>query len=159
MHMILKTAVEYIKILFALSPSSMLRSALSKGGLDFGMFTKGVCECKPFMLRLAQHERLPLALYIRHTWQLVPGLLLLTLMTGCAEWNSVPVVVDENFGRAYHNMVKNQTLYPEHGQNDDPSLSLDGQKAEGIIKSYRSGTSKKLESAKEGVNVDIKNGQ
>ena len=91
--------------------------------------------------------------------QLAPGLLLITLITGCAEWNSVPVVVDENFGRAYNNMVKNQTLYPEHGQNDDPALTLDGQKAEGIIRSYRAGTSKQLESAKEGVNVGIQNSQ
>ena len=91
----------------------------------------------------------------RYINQVMPGLLLVILMTGCAEWNSVPVVVDENFGRAYNNMVKNQTLYNQHGQNDDPSLTLDGQKAEGIIRSYRVGTSKKLESAKEGVSVDI----
>ena len=94
-----------------------------------------------------------------YTRQAVPGLLLLTLMTGCAEWNSVPVVVDENFGRAYHNMVKNQTLYPEHGQNDDPTLSLDGQKAQGIINAYRTGASKKLDKAKESVKFDIQNGQ
>lgn len=93
--------------------------------------------------------------YKSYPGRAVPGLLLLTLMTGCAEWNSVPVVVDENFGRAYKNMVKNQTLYPEHGQNDDPSLTLDGQKAEGIIKAYRAGASKQLESAKEAVKVDI----
>jgi hypothetical protein len=90
--------------------------------------------------------------YTRHV---VYGLLLLILITGCAEWNSVPVVVDQNFGRAANNMVKNQTLYPEHGQNDDPSLALDGKKAEGIINSYRSGASKKLESAKEAIKVDI----
>ena len=92
--------------------------------------------------------------YVR---QIVSGLLLLTLMTGCAEWNSVPVVVDENYGRAYNNMVKNQTLYPEHGQNDDPALSLDGQKAQSIIKAYRAGASKKLDTAKEPVDVDINN--
>ena len=48
---ILKTAVEHIKIPFALS--------LSKGGLDFGMLTKWVGMWKPLMLRQAQHERLP----------------------------------------------------------------------------------------------------
>jgi hypothetical protein len=94
-----------------------------------------------------------------YTRQVAPVLLLLTLMPGCAEWNSVPIVVDENFGRAVNNMVKNQTLYPEHGQNDDPSLSLDGQKAQGIINAYRTGASKKLDKAKESVKVDIQSGQ
>jgi hypothetical protein len=51
--MILKISVEHIKIPFALS--------LSKGGRDFGMLTKSMNEWKPFMLRRAQHERLPLA--------------------------------------------------------------------------------------------------
>ena len=47
----LKTAVELTKIPFALS--------LSKGGRNFGMLTKWVSVWKPFMLRQAQHERLP----------------------------------------------------------------------------------------------------
>jgi len=51
--MILKISVEHIKIPFALN--------LSKGGRDFGMLTKSMNEWKPFMLRRAQHERLPLA--------------------------------------------------------------------------------------------------
>jgi hypothetical protein len=89
--------------------------------------------------------------------QIMTALLLLTLMTGCAEWNSVPVVVDQNFGRAYHNMVQNQTLYPEHGQNDRPILSLDGKKAEGVIKAYRAGASGSLEDAKKGVKFDVGN--
>ena len=81
----------------------------------------------------------------------VTGLMLLTLMTGCAEWNSHPVVAQENFGRAVNNMVKNQTLYPEHGQNDRPVLSLDGQKAEGVINAYRAPAGESLEKSKEGV--------
>ena len=48
---ILKTAVEHSKIPFALS--------LSKGERGFGMLTKWVSVWKPFMLRQAQHERLP----------------------------------------------------------------------------------------------------
>jgi hypothetical protein len=83
--------------------------------------------------------------------QCVTGLLLLTLLTACAEWNSHPVVVDQNFGRAYHNMVKNQTLYPEHGQNDKPTLGMDGQKAQGIINAYRQPASAPLEGAKQAV--------
>jgi hypothetical protein len=91
----------------------------------------------------------------------VTGLLLLTLMTGCAEWNSHPVVVEQNFGNAVNNMVKNQTLYPEHGQNDNPILSMDGQKAEGVIKAYRETPNSinkgHLEDAKKGATFNVKN--
>lgn len=84
----------------------------------------------------------------------VTGLMLLALMTGCAEWDSHPVVVDQNFGNAVRNMVKHQTLYPEHGQDDKAIVTLDGQKAEGIIKAYREGSSEKLEQGKEAVTFD-----
>jgi hypothetical protein len=85
----------------------------------------------------------------------VTGLLLLALMTGCAEWNSKPVVTEENFGRAVKNMVKNQTLYPEHGRNDNPILTMDGQKAQRVIEAYRQGASEQLDKAKEAVDIDI----
>ncbi len=91
------------------------------------------------------------------TMLLVAGLLFLTLMTGCAEWNSHPVVVQQNFGRAVNNMVKNQTLYPEHGQNDNPILTLDGQKAQGIIRAYREPAKEPLEASKKGAKFDVKN--
>ena len=81
----------------------------------------------------------------------------LTLLTGCAEWNSAPTVVDANYGRAYHNMVKNQTLYPEHGQNDKPILTLDGQKAQTVIKAYRQPAKDPLENAKEPVTINFTN--
>ena len=84
-------------------------------------------------------------------------LILLMLMTGCAEWNSAPTVVDQNLGRAYHNMVENQTLYPEHGQNDHPILSLDGQKAQGVIDAYRMPAKDPREESKKGVTFDVKN--
>ena len=86
-------------------------------------------------------------------------LLLLTLMTGCAEWNSVPTVVDQNHGRAYTAMVKNQTLCPEHGQKaKDPKLcpehgpvmAMDGQKAQGNINAYRAVPKEVLEDSKIG---------
>jgi hypothetical protein len=48
-------------------------------------------------------------------------------------------------------MVKNQTLYPEHGQNDNPTLGMDGQKAQGIINAYRQPASAPLEGAKQAV--------
>lgn len=89
--------------------------------------------------------------------QTVAGLLFLTLMPGCAEWNSHPVVTEQNFGHAVNNMIKNQTLYPEHGQNDDPILGLDGQKSQAVIKAYREGASEKLDKAKQGANFDAEN--
>lgn len=98
--------------------------------------------------------------------QIMTALLLLTLMTGCAEWNSVPVVVDQNFGNAYHAMVKNQTLCPEHGSTaKDPTMcpehspvtAMDGQKAQTVINAYRAPASEKLDQAKKGVAFDVKN--
>ena len=86
-------------------------------------------------------------------------LLLLMLMTGCAEWNAVPTVVDQNYGRAYTAMVKNQTLCPEHGQKaKDPKLcpehgpvmTMDGQKAQGNINAYRAAPKEGLEESKTG---------
>ncbi|GEM_PF-892187 len=50
----LETEIDHTKIPFALS--------LSKGGRDFGMIGKWVSVWQPFMLRQAQHERLPYAL-------------------------------------------------------------------------------------------------
>lgn len=90
------------------------------------------------------------------------GLLALILMVaGCAEWNSHPVVVERNFGKAVSGMVQNQTLYPEHGQDDTPILTMDGQKAETGIRAYRdfpnSIRNGHLEDAKNGVNFDVKN--
>jgi TolA-binding protein len=89
--------------------------------------------------------------------QAVAGILFLTLITGCAEWNSHPVVVQQNFGNAVNNMVKNQTLYPEHGQNDEPILGLDGQKSQTIIRAYRESASEKLDKAKQGPSFDVRN--
>ena len=89
--------------------------------------------------------------------QVVVGILFSTLVTACAEWNSHPVIVQENFGNAVNNMVKNQTLYPEHGQNDHPILSMDGQKAKGVIDAYRQHAKDPLEKAKQGVTFDVQN--
>jgi hypothetical protein len=89
--------------------------------------------------------------------QAVAGILFSTLATGCAEWNSHPVVTEQNYGNAVHNMVKNQTLYPEHGQDDTPTLGLDGQKAQGVIRAYRQGASETLDTSKQGPSFDVTN--
>lgn len=93
-----------------------------------------------------------------NTKMFVVGLCVLMFMTACAEWNSTPVVVEQNFGSAVRNMVKNQTLYPEHGQNDRPILTLDGQKAQGVVKDYRESSSDKLEKAKKASFISISPG-
>jgi len=89
--------------------------------------------------------------------QVVAGIVFSGLITGCAEWNSHPVVVQQNFGNAVNNMIKNQTLYPEHGQDDVPTLGLDGQKAAGVVRAYREGASERLDDAKQGPSFDAKN--
>lgn len=76
------------------------------------------------------------------------GFCVLTFLTACAEWNSVPVVVDKQFGNAVRNMVSNQILYPEHGQNDRPILTIDGQKIQSVVSDYRESASDKLNKAK-----------
>jgi hypothetical protein len=89
--------------------------------------------------------------------QAVAGILFSTLMTGCAEWDSRPVVTEQNYGHAVNNMIKNQTLYPEHGQDDNPTLGLDGQKAQGLIRAYRQSASERLEDSKQGPSFDVRN--
>ncbi len=61
------------------------------------------------------------------------------LLTGCADWNSVPVAIDDNFGNSVRHMVKSQTLNPDAGHADQPVLGLDGKKSEGNMRVYRSG--------------------
>lgn len=75
-------------------------------------------------------------------------------LPGCADWNSVPVVVDDNFGHAVRHMVKSQTLNQDSGNTDNPVLGLDGQKSEGNIKAYRSGNTD-LRDGKLPIKLDI----
>lgn len=75
-------------------------------------------------------------------------------MTGCADWNSTPVVLDDNFGYAVITMQKNQTLNPEAGLTPEPVLSYDGQKGEGVIDAYRAGTIDLTKGKKE-VQLDV----
>jgi len=100
-----------------------------------------------------------------NTMQFVTGILFLMAMTGCAEWNSAPVVVQENFGNAVRNMVKNQTLCPEHGEMAEdpvlcpehgPVMGMDGQKAQTVIRAYRQPAKDPLEKAKEGATFEVK---
>ena len=90
--------------------------------------------------------------------QLTIGLSLLLLLTGCPEWNSHPVVAQQHFGLAYKNMVKHQTLYPEHGRNDKPVLGMDGRKAESVINAYRQPAQEKLDESKKPVTIEIDSG-
>jgi hypothetical protein len=101
-----------------------------------------------------------------NTQRAATGLLFLTLMSGCAEWNSHPVVTQQNFGLAVNNMIKNQTLCPEHGlkaknpklcPENNQVLGLDGQKAQKVIEAYREGASEKLDKTKQGVNFNARN--
>ena len=75
-------------------------------------------------------------------------------LSGCSDWNSQPVTVDENFGNAVRHMVKSQTLNPDSAYADNPVLGMDGQKAEGNIKAYRAGGID-LQQGKEAVDFDM----
>lgn len=75
-------------------------------------------------------------------------------LQGCADWRSKPVVVDENWGNSVSNMVEAQTLNPGATYKDQPVLGIDGQKSQGTIKVYRSGTTD-LRKGKESVEFDV----
>jgi len=76
------------------------------------------------------------------------------LLSSCADWNSVPVAVDDDFGNSVRHMVKSQTLNPNSPYADKAVLGLDGQKSEGNIKAYRSGNTD-LRQGKTPVRLDI----
>lgn len=75
-------------------------------------------------------------------------------LTGCADWQTTPTTVDEHHGLAVRNMIRNQTLYPEHSLEHRQVLILDGQKSEGIIRPYRA-PSTDLRRGKEQVEVEV----
>lgn len=75
-------------------------------------------------------------------------------LSGCADWKSKPVVVDENWGNSVRNMVRAQTLNPGSAYGDQPVLGLDGQKSQGTIKVYRTGNTD-LRQGKETVEFDV----
>jgi len=75
-------------------------------------------------------------------------------LSSCADWNSVPVAVDDDFGNAVRHMVKSQTLNPGSPYGDKAVLGLDGQKSEGNIRVYRSGNTD-LRQGKTPVRLDI----
>ena len=88
------------------------------------------------------------------------------IITSCAKWSSVPKVVDQNYSKAFHAMVKNQTLCTEHGVKAKdaklcpehvPVVAMDGQKAQKTLEAYRQGALVPLEDAKKGVVFDTKN--
>ncbi len=81
---------------------------------------------------------------------------LLTL-SGCADWNSTPSTVDQHHGLAVREMIKNQTLYPEHGRQPKQVLSLDAKKSEGIMRAYRA-TAMDLERGKQNVTINVDGG-
>lgn len=75
----------------------------------------------------------------------------LTLLSSCADWYSEPVRVDDDFGKSVKHMIKAQTVNPTPTEQ---VFGMDGKKAEGSIKAYRSG-SVDLKQGKERLTFDI----
>ncbi len=61
----------------------------------------------------------------------------ITSLSGCSDWQTTPVTVDENHGFAVRQMIANQTLYPEHSQSVKEVKVMDGSKGQQIIRAYR----------------------
>ncbi len=69
---------------------------------------------------------------------LLAGLtLFVVLLQGCSDWQTTPVTVDEYHGVAVREMIKNQTLYPEHTQTIQEVTVFDGRKGQQVIRAYR----------------------
>ena len=83
---------------------------------------------------------------------------ILLTITGCADWRTTPETVDRYHGMAVKNMIENQTLYPEHNLQHRQVLSIDGPKAETIMKIYREPQDIELQQGKEPVKVDVDTG-
>ncbi|MCK5356539.1 MAG: hypothetical protein KAJ63_15590 [Methyloprofundus sp.] len=78
------------------------------------------------------------------------------LLSGCTDWQSKPVAVDESWGKSVKNMVEAQTLNPNAGYVDRPVLGIDGQKSQGAIQVYRAGSTD-LKQGKEAVEFEVGN--
>ena len=79
----------------------------------------------------------------------------IVFLSGCADWKSKPVTVDENFGNSVRNMVEAQTLNPGSAYGDQPALGIDGQKSQGTINSYRAAGTSDLKGGRETVDFDL----
>ncbi len=97
--------------------------------------------------------------------RVVITILVFAQIISCAKWESVPKTVDQHYGQAYHAMIENQALCPEQGEGVKETKlcpkhtnisAIDGQKAQGVINSYRQGSATAIENAKTGVVFDSK---
>ncbi len=85
---------------------------------------------------------------------LVLGCFILTILNAvaCSEWQTTPVTVDKYRGVAVNSMIDRQTLNP-HPHEDLNPIPMDGQKGQGVIKSYRQ-TATDLRQGKRSVLID-----
>jgi uncharacterized protein YceK len=60
----------------------------------------------------------------------------LSVFSGCAQKQTL---LDSNWGKSFESAKSNQMLNSEAEQNLDPVVGLDGQAAEGVLGTYRSG--------------------
>ena len=85
--------------------------------------------------------------------------LVMTLsLSACAEWQSPPKHLDENFGNSVRHVINAQTLYPENAYNDKPIMTLDGQKSGKIIRTYRNDVTLP-EQSRQRLKLDIEGGK
>lgn len=64
------------------------------------------------------------------------------LLAGCAHGLEPDMPSDEEFGSSVRQMVRGQILNTGVRPSDKPVLGVDGQKAEGVMKTYRGGDTK-----------------
>ncbi len=90
--------------------------------------------------------------------QVLTGLTIsVTWLSGCSDWQTTPVTVDEHHGFAVRKMIADQTLYPEHSQTITEVRVMDGAKGQQIIRAYRAPATD-LRQGKEGVDFNAEIG-
>ena len=80
-----------------------------------------------------------------------------SMISGCAEWRTTPDMVDAHHGLAVRQMIENQTLYPEHAEQEQQVMTLDGRKAQGVLDKYRSPETKESSESKRPVEINLIN--
>lgn len=79
------------------------------------------------------------------------------MFSGCSEWQTTPVTLDQNHGLAVRHMIKSQTMYPEHALSIKQVNVFDGKKGEQSMKAYRAPVTD-LRNAKEGIKFNSQAG-
>ena len=96
---------------------------------------------------------------LSNTLKIIAGVIVLMAFLGCSQNRNVFMGesrLDKNWGRAYETAKNSQIINHDAGKNTDPVEGLDGDAAEGNMKTYKSGGAPQAKPATEFGVVTIK---